>query len=100
MSDSFSLKRLFPIASDPMIIILVGLIIGLTLFAINMVNNDANSPFMNSTEIVTRWTQIPGEGYNNCTEYGSGWGGDGPNSSTWGCCYNCSCINVQEIDLP
>lgn len=99
MSDSFSLKRLFPIASDPIIIMLIVMIIGLTFFAIQMVNNDVNNPYTNSTKIITRWTEIPGDGYENCTQYGSGWGGNGPNSSTWGHCYNCSCINVQEINL-
>lgn len=139
MSGSFSLKRLFPIASDPTIMVLVVMIIILAFFTVQMVNNDVNSPYnttkfinktlsteplqitnhfnvpsitdlsvlpeksseyTNSTKIITQWTEIPREGYEDCTQYGSGWGGNGPNSSTWGRCYNCSCIEMQEIDIP
>jgi len=128
---------MFPIARDPTIIVLIGIIIGLTFFTVQMINTDSNNPYNitkfinkslskdytlnipdnmpsitdltvlpeksviyeNSTKIVTQWTEIPGEDYEDCTKYESGWGGSGPNSSSWGRCHNCNCISVNEVDI-
>ena len=55
----------------------------------------SQNKYSNHTTIIKTWTQIPGEGYNDCTQYGSGFGGSGQNSSISGSCYKCNCTSIE-----